>query len=370
MKTLSGGPISALENQLNHPVSTADRPREGMVERQKHIMAAAKAADPLMNSLDGPTHKLPADYQREKDVYSNSGNAKPGFKKEQDGTLASTGNPVNWLKTDPGGADVHVIGMDEFKNRPTHTLGVEKSLPELDTSQAPADYHSGVNTTKNAYLSGHAKENKPGVWGEADLDHDSHDPGVHVSERGRGANRLHYTDPGSKDLKTGQPVNYNYAVTTDHYESAVGVTPVQTDYKNSNPYTPKYADPSGRLNSLEHHEEQAYAKEHPPTPLSGKAAPLGPGEEDALRDKALRDAQASSARREKLENDRTDSDLSRLTTDLAPVADMYGRSPASMAPGELEQQLLKAQTHTAPREPEPEPEPAPPMSQSALDMYG
>ncbi|MBD2212733.1 hypothetical protein H6G27_23065 [Nostoc linckia FACHB-104] len=249
VKTLAGGNAGGLEHKLNNPLSTKDRPRQGMLDRQKEIMRVSELANPFMQTLDAGGD-LSATHTLAKNFKGNKGKLKPGFALNKAGVLEdATAQPV------------HAIGAKEFGNRPTHGKAawaknpgdaVESLLPALNTTnqigaEANDATHSRLNRWSEADVTpvtGHTKTNKL-------------DP--------RNADRLLHTSVNSQALNpsTGQhqKVDHRFYVTSDHYYSAVPVAPVQKDYMNNLKKTKKfkpslYMDPTGNLNSLHYHQHK------------------------------------------------------------------------------------------------------------------
>lgn len=259
ISTLSGGRglsrngkvVTTLEDRLQNPDTSQDRPRVGMSQRHKEVYMAATESDRLMNTLD-TTGELPTDYLRKDDMpqqhwkkrYINDSKGVPRLETRQN-------NHSPWSRT-------RLVGMNEFKNRPTRSglFGggeVERSLQQLKP------HGKGGN-----WLQQNAYKNRLNVWGESDLDYVS--SGGFNNYTGRTGSRLHYTSPNSRDNNTNQKVDFNYAVSTDHYESAIPITPVDTNYKGKKGYTGwtgkksslQVQDELNQLNDPDRHLEQLH----------------------------------------------------------------------------------------------------------------
>ena len=257
VRTYTGGKFSALEQKLNNPVSTADRPRLGMVARQAEVMDLARKAQPFMEKLEAGDDLGKSHYNKVNRPYSNATKPKSGQAKWQGGIMVhEAGNPAGAT----AGTPVHSYGMEEYGNRTTQSGGVERLLPELKN-------HPG-----GTQPDGSGTQSRTGVWSEADLnprEEDTSGTGSGVNKaKGRDAQRLLHTAANSKvEEQIGRSststtpipqknIDHKYWVTGDHYKSAVPIAPVQKDYKLNHPYTPKYMDPTGQKTSLQLHQEK------------------------------------------------------------------------------------------------------------------
>lgn len=271
VKTLSGGNIGAFEGGLQTPYTLqphdtgghAQRPREGLATRQQSVMATAKKADRFMRTLDAGGD-LSATHAKAKFQTTGSGNLKAGF--------SAVGNKV---RATGSAEDIHGYGANEFGNkpdsRPSGMATPERLLPEITN-------HPGGTDANGA-------QSRVGRWSEADVDpqtlapHSSGNP-TKYSYGPRNAERLLHTASGTQVRQpdgSSAPVDFRFHVTADHYESAVPVAPVATDYKNSHPYQSPYMDPTGKKSSLQIHKE---------------------AEDERMRSGAFGDARNSSAVRE------------------------------------------------------------------------
>lgn len=247
VKTLAGGNAGALEHKLNNPLSTKDRPHQGMLDRQKEIMRVSELANPFMQTLDAGGD-LSATHTMAKNFKGNKGKLKPGFALNKAGVLEdATAQPV------------HAIGAKEFGNRPTHGKAawaknpgdaVESLLPALNTTnQIGAEANDATHSRLNR-------------WSEADVTPVTGNTKTNKLDP-RNADRLLHTSANSEALNpsTGQhqKVDHRFYVTSDHYYSAVPVAPVQQDYmknlKTTKKFKPSpYMDLTGNLNSLQYHQ--------------------------------------------------------------------------------------------------------------------
>lgn len=249
VKTLGSGNIGTLENGLQNPYTLqphdtgghSQRPRQGLAARQQSVMATAKKADRFMNTLDAGGD-LSATHAKAKNQTTGSGNLKGGFN--------TVGNKV---RANGSAEDIHGYGANEFgnkpDNRPSGLATSERLLPDITNHPGGTDVN-GV-------------QSRVGRWSEADVDPQILAP--HASGNAskfsygpRNSERLLHTASGTQVHQpdgSSAPIDYRFHVTSDHYESAVPVTPIQTDYKATHPYNSPYSDPSGKKNSFQIHKE-------------------------------------------------------------------------------------------------------------------
>ena len=227
---LDGDFLNTMNDRLSNPTSTDDRPRMGIADRQERIMEVAGKADPMMRTLAGGGN-LDATHVQAGDVRTRRG-----------GLSTARGYSNTAGVVTRGGDAVYGYGATEFGNRPTNRPRnhvdadptrpdyVERLLPSLTNTPTGADANGGHSRT--------------GRWSEADVDPLT----VTTNESGaqrigqRNADRLLHTAADSQVAGPGgaTDIDHRFFVTADHYKSAVPVSPVETDYRANNPYTPKY----------------------------------------------------------------------------------------------------------------------------------
>lgn len=333
VKTLSGGNIGAFEGGLQNPYTLqphdtgghAQRPREGLATRQQSVMATAKKADRFMRTLDAGGD-LSATHAKAKFQTTGSGNLKPGF------NVVGTG-----VRANGSAEDIHGYGANEFGNKPDSRPGgmatPERLLPEITN-------HPGGTDPNGA-------QSRVGRWSEADVDpqvlgpHPSGNPAKY-SYGPRNSERLLHTASGTQVKQpdgSSAPVDFRYQVTSDHYESAVPVAPLATDYKNIHPYQSPYMDPDGKKSSLQKHQEAENERIR-----SGAHA-------DAQVSSAVREAQMaailSGENRQQSEKTRTD-ELEKLDTSLRAKAQADATASSLKREQAEEQRFGESQRPTQP----------------------
>lgn len=250
-----GTKLSDLEDKMNNPIHTTDRERLSLPDRQKKIMEVAKQADPLMKEIESgrdlsDTHSG--------DGLSNKGNVKTGY----------SFNSSDTLIRDSDNKEQYSYGAEEYGNRTirgsktqdktTKVGGVTTITPKewantsdaVETTVPKLTNHPGTTAGK-----GDGVKARVGVWSEADTNprvKDTTATGSVQKAKGRDAERLLFTHKDSEvedqvsisKTSTTTPnkkkVDYQFHVTSDHYQTTVPITPVQENYKTNNPYTPKY----------------------------------------------------------------------------------------------------------------------------------
>ena len=234
---LSPDLLSSMNDKLSNPTSTEARPRMGIAARQERIMDVASKADPFMRMLEGGG-TLDSTHVPARDVRTRRGRLRTadGYA-DSDGTITKDGDAV------------YGYGAAEFGNRPTHQ---PRGHTDADTSRP--DYverllPSLTNTPEGRDTNG--AQSRTGRWSEADVD-----PLSMVGDAGarrvgpRNADRLLHTAADSQvataDGTGTANIDHRFFVTADHYESAVPVSPVETQYAANHPYTKKY-DKDGKL---------------------------------------------------------------------------------------------------------------------------
>lgn len=246
---LSGGAIGALEHRLNHPDPSV-RQHLGMVERQRQVMKVAAAADPFMRALESGSD-LSASHRMRSDVVGGGGTLKAGYKFGPRG-----------VEDTATGATVHAVGAKEFGNRPTRG----QALPGADARGNPDAVERLLPQLANPQASpGTGVQSRVGRWSEADVTPLTQQ-GSTGKVKGRDEMRLLHTAATSQqiDPSTGKsvPVSSRYWVTSDHYNSAVPVSPLPaTRYRPKGTNSSPYRDPSGKLSSLQYHDVLAAEQE-------------------------------------------------------------------------------------------------------------
>lgn len=227
---LSPSILDTMNDKLSNPTSTESRPRMGIAERQERVMDVAGKADPFMRTLQGGG-TLDETHVKARAVKTRRGgrlNTGAGYS-DTDGVVTQGDKPV------------FGYGANEFGNHPTHQPRrhedadasrpdyAERLLPSLTNQPSQADSNGGQSRT--------------GRWSEADVDPltVSEEAGQKIVDK-RNSDRLLHTAADSQVAGPDGPTNvdHRFFVTADHYESAVPVSPVETDYAANHPYTKKY----------------------------------------------------------------------------------------------------------------------------------
>jgi len=232
-RTVGHLPNSILEtmgHKLENPTSTSSRPRMGMSARQKRVEEVAGKADPFMRALEG-TDTLDSTHVKASATKKRRGvlNTEAGFT-DTDGVVTKDGDTV------------YGYGANTFGNRPTHQprnhIDADASRPDFAERLLP----NLTNAPEEQDNDG--AKSRTGVWSEADVDPLSVvDTGTRKKVGPRNSDRLLHTAADSQVTGhdgTAADVDHRFFVTADHYESAVPVSPVASDYAANNPYTKKY----------------------------------------------------------------------------------------------------------------------------------
>ncbi len=222
---------TAIEDKKNEKPNLKNSAALSWIDRHKAVEKAAKAADPLMKSLSSGGD-LSSTHERNVNAREQDGSLKGTRSFGDDGATMESGNPLS------------IVGADEFLNKPDSADRGAPILPELTKSDTGSRKHTD------------ALKSTVGAWGEADVNR--------LQEKERDATRLLHTKPKSKVKRTdgekAKKVDSQFYLTVDHYESAMPISPVETDYKRKK--KPLYEVKDGGSSSLEQYDKEQKSQEN------------------------------------------------------------------------------------------------------------